>query len=200
MLQQQKYDNNRCGKHRALEIDPEEYIRCSGLRKKVCPVFADVQVDEQQVRAQWPERAVPTAILQGAQAMDTLHTFNPTLDGPASMRAPTCNLPSRDEDVQIVDDDADATEHGVDEDGEDATARDAGVASEHADASTLPLDMPAEFLIGMQEDDAHEPVDLMVVFQKIWSSCKRWVSASINSSSDVRKQQGRRRLLLRLPI
>ena len=32
-------------------------------------------------------------------------------------------------------------------------------------ASVL-LDQPAEFLIGMHEDDAHDPVDLMVVFQK----------------------------------
>ena len=68
------------GKHRALEIDPEEYMRCSELRKKVCPVFAEVQLDEQKVRTQWPDRAVPTAILQGAQAMDTLLTFKHTLD------------------------------------------------------------------------------------------------------------------------
>ena len=35
----------------------------------------DVVLDEQQLRTQWPERAVPTAIVQGAQAMDTLHIF-----------------------------------------------------------------------------------------------------------------------------
>ena len=43
------------GKHRALEIHPEEYMRCSLLRKKVCPVFAEVQLDEQQLRTQWPD-------------------------------------------------------------------------------------------------------------------------------------------------
>ena len=43
---------------------------------------------------------------------------------------------------------------------------DSDVATEHADASTLPLDLPADFLIGVGEDDAHDPVDLMVVFQK----------------------------------
>jgi len=37
------------GKHRALEIDPEVYIRCSELRKMVCPVFAEVEVDAEQV-------------------------------------------------------------------------------------------------------------------------------------------------------
>ena len=55
------------GKHKALKIDPQEYIRCSELRQKVCPVFAEVQIDKEQVRTQWPEGAVPTAILQGAQ-------------------------------------------------------------------------------------------------------------------------------------
>ena len=39
-------------------------------------------------------------------------------------------------------------------------------STEHADASASPLDLPAEFLIGVQEEDAHDPVDLMVVFQK----------------------------------
>jgi len=48
------------GKHRALEIDPEEYLSCSELPKKVCPVFAEVQLDEQQLRTQWLDRAVPT--------------------------------------------------------------------------------------------------------------------------------------------
>ena len=99
--------------------------------------------------------------------MDTLHTFTPTLDGPATMKASTCNLPSSDQDPQVIDDDgAAATEHGLCEDGADATENDAGAATEHADASALPLDLPAEFLIGIQEEDAHDPVDLMIVFQK----------------------------------
>ena len=99
--------------------------------------------------------------------MDTLHTFKPTLDGPASMKAPTCNLPSDDQDPRVIDaDGAAATEHGHCEDDADATENDAGAATEHAEASASPLDLPAEFLIGIQEEDAHDPVDLMVVFQK----------------------------------
>ena len=146
------------GKHRALEVDPEEYKRCSELRKKVCPVFSEVVLDEEQLRKQWPDRAVPTAILQGAQAMDTLHTFKPTLDGPASMKAATCDLPHREDDPRVIDDDSDvdacnATEHACN-------------ATEHADPSASPLDLPAEFLIGMHEDDGQDPVDLMIVFQK----------------------------------
>ena len=129
-------------------------LDATSFAKHVCPVFAEVQLDEQEFRTQWPDRAVPTAILQGAQAMDTLHTFNPTLDGPASMKAATCNLPSSENNPQVIDDDdgVAATEHG-------------GVAAtEHE--STSHLDLPAEFLIGMHEENAHDPVDLMIVFQK----------------------------------
>ena len=83
------------------------------------------------------------------------------------MKASTCNLPSSDQDPQVIDDDgAAATEHGLCEDGADATENDAGAATEYADASALPPDLPAEFLIGIQEGDAHDPVDLMIVFQK----------------------------------
>ena len=82
--------------------------------------------------------------------MDTLHTFKPNLDGPASMKAPTCNLPSNDPDPQVIDEENDA----------------ADAATEHVDASASPLDLPAEFLIGIQEEDAQDPVDLMLVFQR----------------------------------
>ena len=154
-------------KHKALKIDPQEYIRCSELRKKVCPVFAEVQIDKEQVQTQWPERAVPAAILQGAQGMDTLHTFKPTLDGPATMKAPTCNLPSNDQDPRVIDDDNAAdTKHSHCEDDADATENDADVAAAHADESASPLELPAEFLIGVEVEDTNDPVDLMVVFQK----------------------------------
>ena len=132
------------------------------------PSTGQVRIDEEQVRTQWPDAGVPAAILQGAQGMDTLHTFKPTLDGPASMKASTCNLPSNDQDPQVIDDiGATATEHGYCEDDANATENDAAAAAtEHADASASPLDLPAEFLIGIQEEDAHDPVDLMLVFQR----------------------------------
>ena len=163
----QKMTSADVGKHEALKIDPQEYIRCSELRKRVCPVFTEVQIDKQQVQTQWPDRAVPAAILEGAQGMDTLHTFNPTLDGPATMKAPTCNLPCSDPDPRVIDDDgAAAAEHDHCEDGAYATENGTGAATEHADASASPLDLPAEFLIGISEEDAQDPVDLMIVFQK----------------------------------
>jgi hypothetical protein len=73
------------GKHRALEIDPEEYIRCSELRKKVCPVFADVLLDAQLVRTTWPERAVPTAILQGQRVVNVRFTETMVRENAVSM-------------------------------------------------------------------------------------------------------------------
>ena len=97
------------------------------------------------------------------------------------MKAPTCNLPSNDQDPRVIEDDgvaatehghgeddgdAAATEHNHCEDDADATENGASAATEHADASASPLDLPAEFLIGVQEEDAQDPVDLMVVFQK----------------------------------
>ena len=86
--------------------------------------------------------------------MGTLHTFKPTLDGPASMKATTCSLPSSVEDPQVTDDD----------DGVAATQRGDVAATEHK--STSHLDLPAEFLIGIHENDVHDPIDLMIVFQK----------------------------------
>ena len=83
------------------------------------------------------------------------------------MKAPTCNLPSNDQDPRVIhDNDATATEHGHCEDEADATENNDGAATEHAEASASPLDLPAEFLIGIKDEDAHDPVDLMLVFQK----------------------------------
>ena len=154
------------GAQKALEVDPAEYISCTELRRKVCPVFADVELDAEQVRRQWPEKAVPAALVESAQAMDTLHTFTPTMDGPASMRAATCQLPSSDAgkpEVVAEDDGAGATEHG---DGAGATEHGDEHRDQSASAAGLHLDTPAEYLIGVQEDDAHDPVDRMIMFQK----------------------------------
>ena len=80
------------------------------------------------------------------------------------MKVPTCSLPCNDPDPRVIidDDGAAATEHGHCEDGADATENGAGAATEHADASASPLELPAEFLIGIKEEDAHDPADLMI--------------------------------------
>ena len=143
-------------------------------------MFAGVSLDEERVRSQWPEAAVPASITACAQAMDTLHTFTPNLDGPASLRAATCVLPSGDErnPAIVADNDAyAAAELGADPDDAAAATEHGGAArgrqegdppaSELAvDEAGLPFDAPAEFLIGVQECDSHDPVDRMVAFQK----------------------------------
>ena len=149
----QKMTTADVGKHHALKVNSEEYIRCARLRQKVNPVFAEIHLDEHQVRTQFPHDAVPSAILQGAQPMDTLDTFNPTLDGPATMKAATCNLPPEN----MEDCDNETT---------DAASSMTHNADPPADSSTLLADPPAELSIGIQDDDAHEPVDLMIVIQK----------------------------------
>ena len=164
------------GAEKALTVDPAEYIRCVRLRQQVCPVFADVALDEELVRRQWPQRGVPSSITEGAQSMDTLHTFTPNLDGPARMRAASCDLPCTDANDPTVVAESDAaalaelrfavvsdvaaTEHGAGAAGQDTSG------PPLFDESGLPVDMPAEFLIGVQECDSHNPVDSMVAFRK----------------------------------
>ena len=129
-----------------MTVDPAEYIRCARLRRQVCPVFADVTIDEERVSQQWPEPGVPRGIAESAQAMDTLRTLTPNLDWPASMRAPSCQLPREDDGaINVVADnvaiqlgqslnvDAAAAEHS-------APSNDSPVCNE----SGLPLDLPAE--------------------------------------------------------
>ena len=144
-----------CSKDGSLQ----QYIKCIELRKQICPTFAQVEVDAQQVETQWPETGVPQAIILGAQGMDTLHTFTPTLDGPASMRAATCTLPTDGNDREVI----------ADEDQADATERAPGIdnATERLDSQGLPADLPAEFLIGVQENEAQDPVDRMLAVQKL---------------------------------
>ena len=141
-------------KTKAMVVSPTQYIACAELRQKRNPVFADVLLDQTQVRQQWPDASVPTAIVAGAESMDTLHTFKPTLDGPASMKVPTCNLPSNEQDPAIAEDDAADTEHEHSEDTAHATEND-------TDASALPVDLPAEYLIGIQEEDYHTFLSLV---------------------------------------
>ena len=41
-------------------------------------------------------------------------------------------------------------------------------ASENYDSTGLPVDLPAEFLIGVQENEAQDPVDRMLAVQKLF--------------------------------
>ena len=40
--------------------------------------------------------------------------------------------------------------------------------TENCDSTGLPVDLPAEFLIGVQENEAQDPVDRMLAVQKLF--------------------------------
>ena len=143
------------GQQKALMVDLQEYIKCAELRKECCPVFADAEIEKQRAQSQFPSEAgVPSCVLEGAEGMDTLHTFTPTMDGPASMKIATCKHDAGQRDDSFVEED----------DSHDTEPVEA--AESHDGNATLPIDLPAEFLIGVREEDAQDPIDLMVVFQK----------------------------------
>ena len=50
------------GSRKVLAVDPTDYIRCARLRRQVCPVLADVAIDEERVCQQWPVPGVPRGI------------------------------------------------------------------------------------------------------------------------------------------
>ena len=147
--------------HIALKVDPQEYIRCMKIRQQINPVFKEVHMSEEQVKTQWKCAEVPASVIASAEGLDTLNTFKPTLDGPASLKAANCQLPSTNNTEDIIEEQQDAdpcAEHAANECGK-----------ESSDATTTladVLEMPAEVMIGLQEDESQDPIDLMVVFQK----------------------------------
>jgi len=70
-----------------------------------------------------------------------------------------------DQDVVADDEGADGTERVLNDDSATATEHGPDAAGERVDAAVLPLDLLAD-LIGAQEDDAHDLVDLMIASQK----------------------------------
>jgi hypothetical protein len=146
-------------KHKALWVDRDLYIKRAELRRRVNPVFEKVDVDVEACRSQLPELGVPTAILEGAQGMDTLNTFQPTFDGPAKMKDPMYGLESPGEATEDIDDELQP----------DASALDCGIDDHYATEpveGTKQTDMPSsDYLVGVSEDNADDPVDQMLALQ-----------------------------------
>ena len=116
--------------------------------KTECDSSADVAVDAERVRQHRPSPGVPPGITEAAQAMDTLHTFAPNLDGPASMRAASCQLPCADKgDSNVVADSdaATAAELGQSLDA-DATAAEHSVSSVCDESHPAPLPTVAAWI------------------------------------------------------
>ena len=99
--------------------------------------------------------------------MDTLNTFHPTLDGPAKMQASTCLLPSDKDCPQEDDDEHDAG--ATERDDNDAFAPEGygnDTATARIDAAVLPEDLPAEYVIGVQEETGDDAVNRLLAFQQ----------------------------------
>ena len=134
-------------------VEREKYFKCVSIRKQVCPTFADVELDLHASTQSLPDHGVPPAIISAAMPMDTLHTFHPTLDGPATVRAATCQLPEEDKRVE-----ADDLEQN------DTVADDASEVP--GDPKHPDLDLPAEYIIGVQEESGDDAVNRMAAFQR----------------------------------
>jgi len=147
--------------HIALKVDPQEYIKCMKLRQRINPVFKEVHMNEEQVTSQWPRAEVPQSLIDGAQGLDTLNTFKPTLDGPASLKASTCQLPTTEHAQEFGEEEQDGVSCAHQQLQEGSAA-----SPNAADTLAALLSMPAEIMIGLQEEESQDPVDLMVVFQK----------------------------------
>ena len=156
----QKMEAKDISKHVALKVDPDEYIECIKLRQQINPVYKEVEMSAEQVKSQWPCAEVPKALILGAQGLDTLNTFKPTLDGPASLKAATCQLPSTNNAEDIIEEEQEAdpcAQHGC---------HCPSASTEPTTKLAEVLEMPAEVMIGIREDESQDPIDLMVVFQK----------------------------------
>ena len=115
-------------KQKAFVVEREQYFKCVSIRKQVCPTFADVELDRHASTDSLPDHGVPPAIISAAMPMDTLHTFHPTLDGPATVRAATCQLPEEDKRVEADDlEQNDTVADDASEDGGAPRATEAGV-------------------------------------------------------------------------
>ena len=157
----QKMKATDISEHIALKVDPQVYIKCMKHRQQINPVFKNVHLNEEQVTTQWPRAEVPQSLIDGAQGLDTLNTFKPTLEGPASLKASTCQLPSTEHAQEIGDEEqeGESCAHQHLQEGSSASLNPADTLAEL-------LSMPAEVMIGLQEDESQDPIDLMVVFQK----------------------------------
>ena len=70
-------------KAQALVVKREVYLALVELRKRVCPVFQEVKIDQGAV-ARLPESGVPDALLQNAHAMPEASSIRTTLQGPGN--------------------------------------------------------------------------------------------------------------------
>ena len=70
-------------KAKILEVPREEYMRCTRLRAKVCPAFADTALSEEAALESLPAACVPDAFVDAALHLEEAKHFEPNFAGPA---------------------------------------------------------------------------------------------------------------------
>ena len=140
-----------------LWVDREQYRFMINHRKKVCPVFAEVTVDEAAID-QLPDNAVPDALIEIAQEMPEASQIHTTMHGPANRIAMTYR--------ENHDDEGDTTDDG--DDAHLAALPDCGCAHQETEGNSLPLDAlnENETIIGVNEEGCPKPLMLLDAWQK----------------------------------
>ena len=155
-------DRTDVSKQKALFVQREQYIKCTSLRKSVCPCFANVVIAEDRARATLPENGVPAAIVEAAMHMDTVEHFQPTFVGPASMRDPAALAPEAPDGLHEEGHSCGAAEDVGREDGPEHLA-----SGELSLSSALPdTGLAAEYLIGVDESSGIDAARTFSVFQE----------------------------------
>ena len=67
-----------------LFVNRQEYLSCAEIRKQVCPVFKDVQINRLAAEAELPTSGVPDAFVKHAVHMPETEQLQTVMAGPAS--------------------------------------------------------------------------------------------------------------------
>ena len=146
-------------KAKPLQVPRGLYLECARLRQAMCPLYADIVIDEARVATELREEEAPPAFVAGAVHMEDVNKFRPNLTGPASARVADAAVTSREEDMLEVGM-SDEEPACLEVDGEltSAAARgDAGGAVEEEEA---------ENLIGLDDAAENDPLQPYVVVQE----------------------------------
>ena len=172
-----------------LWVSREQYRYMVRHRKKVCPSFAQVTVDEDAID-QLPDDAVPEALMQSAQAVPEVAQIHTTMHGPANRVAMT-HREEKERD-EGGDSEASADSEASDASGDDAhhAALPGGVDSHHAAShNSLPQETlnENETIIGVSEDSCPKPLRLF----EAWSASMRKLDAEAAKFAQAELQQRR---------
>ena len=146
-------------KAKPLQIPRGLYLACARRRQAVCPLFADVTIDETRVATELRDEEAPPALVAGAVRMEDVNKFRPNLTGPASTRVADAAAASREEEILEVGM-SDEEPASLEVDGESTPAAARG------DAGGTVEEEEAENLIGLDDAAENDPLQPYVVVQE----------------------------------